>query len=336
MGKQLVKGLAIAVVGIGAIAVCYGGYKVNGERQYEQRVQYANKAIDKSQSELAALTETVNQFYEDKASGFLRGDLLDSEIAAARTKLDGIKANAQEYGIQSTDLKGEAATIATSKKQLAAELDQVQDRQSIQNQTNNLFENPVSSWKEAVNDVIIKEDTGDDAIGQIRESLKLSKIDDTWSTVVQGYLDFANAQVTRVKEIQTSLASMLKDGQITEAATYESYLNLTASISEVRNTALKDKFTADLTTIGNQLNAGGTATSEESTTPAVEEPAYSDSASTADATYSDPTTGGDASYGYDAGTSTDAGVDTGTATDAGTSTDANTGTEYQEDTQVYY
>ena len=59
MQKQLVKGIAIAVVAAGAIGVCYGGYKVNGQRQYEQRVEYANKAIDKSQSELAAIAETI-------------------------------------------------------------------------------------------------------------------------------------------------------------------------------------------------------------------------------------------------------------------------------------
>lgn len=90
MQKQLVKGIAIAVVAVGAIGVCYGGYKVNGQRQYEQRVEYANKAIDKSQSELAAIAETINQFYEDEGKVFLRGDLLDSDIAAARTKLDSV------------------------------------------------------------------------------------------------------------------------------------------------------------------------------------------------------------------------------------------------------
>lgn len=349
MRKHLVKGLAIAVVGVGAIAVCYGGYKVNGQRQYEQRVQYANKAIDKSQSELTALEETINQFYEDEGKTFLRADLSDSDIATARTKLDGIKANAEEYGIQSKDLKDDGKAIEETREQLETELGKAQNKLSIQNQTSALFESPISSWKEAVNDVIIKEDTGDEAIGKVRESLKLSKIDDGWSTVIQGYLDFANAQVTRVKEIRTSLDSMLKDGQITEAATYESYLNLADSISQVRNTALKDKFTADLTTIANQLGTSSADTSDTSTT---EESSYSDSTSNADTTYSEPTysepsyseptTGADAGSGYDAGTSTadvgtspDGGTVTDTGTNTSTATETGTETEYQEDVQTY-
>lgn len=299
MQKQLVKGIAIAVVAAGAIGVCYGGYKVNGQRQYEQRVEYANKAIDKSQSELAAIAETINQFYEDEGKAFLRGDLLDSDIAAARTKLDSVKANAEEYGIQSDDLKDGANAIIEKKKQLTEELDKAQDKQLIQTQTNNLFENPVSSWKQAVNDVVIKEDTRDDALGQVRESLKLSKIEDGWSAVVLEYLDFANAQVARVNEIEASIQSMLQEGKVTEAATYEGYLNLANSISQVRNQTLKDKFTTDLTTIGNQLNSTSSSTSNST----------------------------DWSSSYDDGASA-------TDNESNTATDSDSG--YQEDEESYY
>lgn len=299
MQKQLVKGIAIAVVAAGAIGVCYGGYKVNGQRQYEQRVEYANKAIDKSQSELAAIAETINQFYEDEGKVFLRGDLLDSDIAAARTKLDSVKANAEEYGIQSDDLKDGATAIIEKKKQLTEELDKAQDKQLIQTQTNNLFENPVSSWKQAVNDVVIKEDTRDDTLGQVRESLKLSKIEDGWSAVVLEYLDFANAQVARVNEIETSVQSMLQEGKVTEAATYEGYLNLANSISQVRNQTLKDKFTTDLTTIGNQLNSTSSTASNST----------------------------DWSSSYDDGTSA-------TDNEGNTATDSDSG--YQEDEESYY
>ena len=299
MQKQLVKGIAIAVVAAGAIGVCYGGYKVNGQRQYEQRVEYANKAIDKSQSELAAIAETINQFYEDEGKAFLRGDLLDSDIAAARTKLDSVKANAEEYGIQSDDLKDGANAIIEKKKQLTEELDKAQDKQLIQTQTNNLFENPVSSWKQAVNDVVIKEDTRDDALGQVRESLKLSKIEDGWSAVVLEYLDFANAQVARVNEIEASIQSMLQEGKVTEAATYEGYLNLANSISKVRNQTLKDKFTTDLTTIGNQLNSTSSSTSNST----------------------------DWSSSYDDGASA-------TDNESNTATDSDSG--YQEDEESYY
>lgn len=299
MNKRLVKGIAVVVTAIGAVGVCYGGYKVSGQRQYEQRVEYANKAIDKSKSELAAIAGTIDQFYEDDGKVFLRGDLLDSDIAATRTKLDSVKANAEEYGIQSDDLKDGATAIIEKKKQLTEELNKAQDKQLIQTQTNNLFENLVSSWKQAVNDVVIKEDTRDDTLGQVRESLKLSKIEDGWSAVVLEYLDFANAQVARVNEIEASVQSMLQEGQVTEAATYEGYLNLANSISQVRNQALKDKFTTDLTTIGNQLNSTSSSTSNST----------------------------DWSSSYDDGASA-------TDDESNTATDSDSG--YQEDEESYY
>ena len=92
---------------------------------------------------------------------------------------------------------------------------------------------------------------------------------------------------------------MLQEGKVTEAATYEGYLNLANSISQVRNQTLKDKFTTDLTTIGNQLNSTSSSTSNST----------------------------DWSSSYDDGASA-------TDNESNTATDSDSG--YQEDEESYY
>lgn len=49
MGRPLAKGLAVVAVGTGALGICYIGYRADKTHQYEQRVQYANSTIAKSQ-----------------------------------------------------------------------------------------------------------------------------------------------------------------------------------------------------------------------------------------------------------------------------------------------
>lgn len=70
MGRPLAKSLAVVAVGIGALGICYIGYRADKTHQYEQRVQYANSTIAKSQEQLVTLTKTlirfikkVNQFF---------------------------------------------------------------------------------------------------------------------------------------------------------------------------------------------------------------------------------------------------------------------------------
>ena len=45
MGKPLLKTLTVVAVGVGAIAICLVGYRQNNQRQYQQRVEYAQTAI---------------------------------------------------------------------------------------------------------------------------------------------------------------------------------------------------------------------------------------------------------------------------------------------------
>lgn len=287
MGRPLLKGLAVMAVGIGAIAICYMGYQANASHQYEQRVQYANKAIENGQEKLAAIDKTIGLFYVDDQQVFLREDLEDDELASERGKLEAVKVDAEEYNIQTKDLASDTKEIQETKAALTKKIALVEDKLAVQNKTNELFEKSVSSWQEPVNDVVIKEDLTDEAIGNIREDLKLLMIDDQWQKNITDYLDFADAQLTRIKDIEKSIGEMLKDGQITENATYESYLSLADSISQVRNETKKADFTKSLNTISEQLGYGGVSSddggaSDSSDTYSEEDTGYDEEAYTED------------------------------------------------------
>ncbi|MFZ8764724.1 hypothetical protein [Enterococcus diestrammenae] len=287
MGRPLLKGLAVTAVGIGAIVICYMGYQANASHQYEQRVQYANKAIENGQEKLAAIDKTIGLFYVDDQQVFLREDLEDGELTSERGKLEAVKVDAEEYNIQTKDLASDTKKIQETKAALTKKIALVEDKLAVQNKTNELFEKSVSSWQEPVNDVVIKEDLTDEAIGNIREDLKLMMIDDQWKKNITDYLDFADAQLTRIKDIEKSIGEMLKDGQITENATYESYLSLADSISQVRNESKKADFTKSLNTISEQLGYGGVSSddggaSDSSDTYSEEDTGYDEEAYTED------------------------------------------------------
>lgn len=262
MGRPLAKGLAVVAVGIGALGISYIGYRTDKTHQYEQRVQYANSTIAKEQEQLADITKTIDSFYQEGQAVFLRDDLEETELAAVRGKLESVKVTAEAFQVQADDLDKEAETIQETKETLMKKIDLTEDKLAIQEKTNSLFESTVKSWQEPVNDVVIKAETSDETIGEIREDLKLMMLDDPWQKNITEYLDFANAQLTRIKDIQTTIDSLLKDGQITDQANYESFIALAESISQVRNTVKKAEFTSSLNTISEQLGYGSVSSND--------------------------------------------------------------------------
>lgn len=262
MGRPLAKGLAVVAVGIGALGICYIGYRADKTHQYEQRVQYANSTIAKEQEQLADITKTIDSFYQEGQAVFLRDDLEETELAAVRGKLESVKVTAEAFQVQADDLDKEAETIQETKEILMKKIDLTEDKLAIQEKTNSLFESAVKSWQDPVNDVVIKAETSDETIGEIREDLKLMMLDDPWQKNITEYLDFANAQLTRIKDTQTTIDSLLKDGQITDQANYESFIALAESISQVRNTVKKAEFTSSLNTISEQLGYGSVSSND--------------------------------------------------------------------------
>ena len=260
MGNPLIKTIAVAAVGIGAVAICFVGYRENSNKQYQQKVSYAETAVKKDELSINDVNEAITKLYTSKDKVFLKKDLTEAELTQTGAKLDGIKVSADDFGIEDKDMPKNMKNIAKEKEALNKQMADAETKFVIQNSVNALFEKPVSDWQKAKNDVIIKTKLKDTDVGAIRE--RLSFVDESdWTKLVKTYLSYADAQLKRVAEINQSLNSMLKDGKVTNAATYEKYLSLVESISQVRNQNLKADFTEKADRISNQLGLGSSTNS---------------------------------------------------------------------------
>lgn len=257
MGNPLIKTIAVAAVGIGAVAICFVGYRENNNKQYQQKVSYAETAVEKDQERLKEVDSDLTSLYSNKDKVFLKKDLKDAELTQVGAKLDGVKVSADDFGIKETDVPKNMKTIAKEKETLNKQMSDAESKFAIQNNVNDLFEKPVSDWQKAQNNVVIKAKVKDTDVGAVRERLGFVQESD-WTKLVKEYLSYADAQIKRVTSINKSLDSMLKDGKVTDNATYEKYLSLVNSISQVRNKTLKAEFTEQADKISTQLGLGTT------------------------------------------------------------------------------
>ncbi|WP_303753868.1 hypothetical protein [Enterococcus sp. S86.2] len=257
MGNPLIKTIAVAAVGIGAVAICFVGYRENNNKQYQQKVSYAETAVEKDQERLKEVDSDLTSLYSNKDKVFLKKDLKDAELTQVGAKLDGVKVSADDFGIEETDVPKNMKTIAKEKETLNKQMSDAESKFAIQNNVNDLFEKPVTDWQKAQNNVVIKAKVKDTDVGAVRERLGFVQESD-WTKLVKEYLSYADAQIKRVTSINKSLDSMLKDGKVTDNATYEKYLSLVNSISQVRNKTLKAEFTEQADKISTQLGLGKT------------------------------------------------------------------------------
>lgn len=257
MGNPLIKTIAVAAVGVGAVAICFVGYRENNNKQYQQKVSYAETAVEKDQERLKEVDSDLTSLYSNKDKVFLKKDLKDAELTQVGAKLDGVKVSADDFGIEETDVPKNMKTIVKEKETLNKQISDAESKFAIQNNVNDLFEKPVTDWQKAQNNVVIKAKVKDTDVGAVRERLGFVQESD-WTKLVKEYLSYADAQIKRVTSINKSLDSMLKDGKVTDNATYEKYLSLVNSISQVRNKTLKAEFTEQADKISTQLGLGTT------------------------------------------------------------------------------
>ena len=257
MGNPLIKTIAVAAVGVGAVAICFVGYRENNNKQYQQKVSYAETAVEKDQERLKEVDSDLTSLYSNKDKVFLKKDLKDAELTQVGAKLDGVKVSADDFGIEETDVPKNMKPIAKEKETLNKQMSDAESKFAIQNNVNDLFEKPVTDWQKAQNNVVIKAKVKDTDVGAVRERLGFVQESD-WTKLVKEYLSYADAQIKRVTSINKSLDSMLKDGKVTDNATYEKYLSLVNSISQVRNKTLKAEFTEQADKISTQLGLGKT------------------------------------------------------------------------------
>ncbi|MDT2740330.1 hypothetical protein [Enterococcus canintestini] len=257
MGNPLIKTIAVAAVGVGAVAICFVGYRENNNKQYQQKVSYAETAVEKDQERLKEVDSDLTSLYSNKDKVFLKKDLKDAELTQVGAKLDGVKVSADDFDIKETDVPKNMKTIAKEKETLNKQMSDAESKFAIQNNVNDLFEKPVTDWQKAQNNVVIKAKVKDTDVGAVRERLGFVQESD-WTKLVKEYLSYADAQIKRVTSINKSLDSMLKDGKVTDNAIYEKYLSLVNSISQVRNKTLKAEFTEQADKISTQLGLGTT------------------------------------------------------------------------------
>ena len=256
MGKPLLKTLTVVAVGVGSVAICLVGYRQNNQRQYQQRVEYAQTAIASETDSIASLKKEVANLYLNEDRTFLKAGITADDISQLVGKLSMIKVSGEEYGIEENALPADAKEIQKQKQAIDDELKDIEAKQKIQEATDKLFTKGVSNWQKAENDVIIKKDLKETDVGSIRENLNFFE-DDKWTALVKEYLGFADAQLDRVTKLQKEFDRMLKDDKVTDAVTYENYLSAVDSISKIRNKDLKEKYTKLAETVASQMGYAG-------------------------------------------------------------------------------
>ena len=274
MGKPLLKTLTVVAVGVGAIAICLVGYRQNNQRQYQQRVEYAQTAIASETDGIASLKKEVASLYLNEDHTFLKAGISADDISQLVGKLSMIKVSGEEYGIEENALPADAKEIQKQKQAIDDELKDIEAKQKIQEATDKLFTKGVSNWQKAENDVIIKKDLKETDVGSIRENLNFFE-EDKWTALVKEYLGFADAQLDRVTKLQKEFDRMLKDDKVTDAVTYENYLSAVDSISKIRNKDLKEKYTKLAETVASQMGYVGYYSNTTNT--ATTDDGYSDS-----------------------------------------------------------
>ncbi|MBM6741236.1 hypothetical protein [Enterococcus gallinarum] len=274
MGKPLLKTLTVVAVGVGSVAICLVGYRQNNQRQYQQRVEYAQTAIASETDSIASLKKEVASLYLNEDRTFLKAGITADDISQLVGKLSMIKVSGEEYGIEENALPADAKEIQKQKQAIDDELKDIEAKQKIQEATDKLFTKGVSNWQKAENDVIIKKDLKETDVGSIRENLNFFE-DDKWTALVKEYLGFADAQLDRVTKLQNEFDRMLKDDKVTDAVTYENYLSAVDSISKIRNKDLKEKYTKLAETVASQMGYVGYYSNTTDT--ATTDDGYSDS-----------------------------------------------------------
>lgn len=274
MGKPLLKTLTVVAVGVGSVAICLVGYRQNNQRQYQQRVEYAQTAIASETDSIASLKKEVASLYLNEDRTFLKAGIAADDISQLVGKLSMIKVSGEEYGIEENALPADAKKIQKQKQAIDDELKDIEAKQKIQEATDKLFTKGVSNWQKAENDVIIKKDLKETDVGSIRENLNFFE-DDKWTALVKEYLGFADAQLDRVTKLQKEFDRMLKDDKVTDAVTYENYLSAVDSISKIRNKDLKEKYTKLAETVASQMGYVGYYSNTTDT--ATTDDGYSDS-----------------------------------------------------------
>ena len=243
MKNPWVKGVSVLIVAGVAVGVNVLGYTKTKQAQQAQRIEQAVTTISNQQKQLETIQTAIDDAYEDETQDLLKPNVTVESMTKIENNLNRLKVTAADFSLSAKDLPAEVESLGQQKAQLQTQLQIVSDKVKLQQQLLKLFTNESINFQEAV--VLLP--------------------GEQWQAMMEEYLDYAQAQVSRANDLRTSFEEMLDDGKVTEAATYERYLTAADSITQVRNPELKETFQTQLNQIGEQLGFGSMYYSQDET-----------------------------------------------------------------------
>lgn len=242
------------ILGIVAVIIWILGNAINQQQQARAHLADVQSAFKQDRVALNQSKTDIKNLYQDDDHVFLRADLSKSDLDTIENNLNFVELTSDSLGVTKAEMPKDIRDLQRTRDQLIEKLAKAKQKYTLQSRVNSLFTQPVKNWQKAENNVAIRASLTEGRLSQVSNSIKSAQ-DNPWRSTALEYISYAQAQLTRVSNIKTSLSQMLVDDKITEAATYQNYLNLTESIEQVRNEDLKNSFTASADKIARQLNA---------------------------------------------------------------------------------
>lgn len=264
MKNKWLKGVSVLLVAGVAIGVNLVGFTKTRQNQQAQRIEQAVTTINSQKKQLDELSQAINAAYFDQTHDLLKPSLTSDNVKKIENNLNRLRVTAEDFSLSAADLPTNVESLSQEKEELQKKVQDLSGKIAIQEKTTDLFTNETLNFQTVTNDVVIKKETTSKKVSEIREKLGLFQ-SVKWTALIKEYLEYADAQVTRVDELTASFKDMLNEGVITEAATYEQYLIAADSIQQVRNPELKGKFQTQLNQVSEQLGLGMTYTPEAET-----------------------------------------------------------------------
>lgn len=240
MKSPLSKVFIVLMIAIGALGVCFLGYRVNASRIRDQKVAYAESAIKANTKTLDQLAEDTAELYTDESKEFFAEGVTLESVQELLSKAGAMQVSAESFSLNEKELPKGAEELAERKKSIVEQLRADTEKMKLQDKVSGVFAGEVN-WQTASNDPVIKEDLTLDNLTGIQGEVS-ERADGPWKTLANGYLTSASQQVERVHDIQQALDSYVKEGKLASSEISQtSYNDLAAQIREVKNQVLQAK-----------------------------------------------------------------------------------------------
>lgn len=259
MGKPSFKHASVYIVAFLALGICVVGYYVSGQKQYQERVAYANATEPQAKNELVNLAQQTKELYHDDKQELLKKETTVADVSSLQNEVSQVKVSAEDFQIEEDSLPKGIQKLAKEKEKIRNNLVDINDKLHMQEQINGFFNDEKPVWQNFEDNVVAKEDLEQEEIADVAEDLSLFE-DDQWLKLAKSYTTSASEQLQNVEEIQKNL-NEYEDEEIT----YDQYDSLVAQIEQVRNEKQQEKFEKAADDLGQHFGVSSEAAVTEST-----------------------------------------------------------------------